>query len=278
MQESIIKLINDAVKQGWSKDDMKQLFDIYEEKEKEKKLNNINLDLLKNPFGEKEIEWRVQSAGYGSDQKIWAIVLPYVNNRAIQNRLDEVCGPENWNVDFKQGPDGGVLCGLSIKIKNQWITKWDGAENTEFEAVKGGISNSQKRSACQWGVGRYLYKIPINFAIISNDGKYKGSFKEDKRNKNSKTIYFKWDPPELPKWALPKKYYRQDDWDKNFHSWEDLIKKGEKSSSDIINFIKKKDYDLTENQIKKLQECKIESKEDFKERTDKKRRENEYNK
>jgi len=154
----------------------------------------MDLDALKVPFEEQEIEWRLQSCGE-KNGKFWGICLAYVKNRAIQNRLDEVCGPENWKNEFTVGPQGGILCGLSIRCNNEWVTKWDGAENTAVQAVKGGLSDSMKRAAVQWGIGRYLYKLEEGFAEVSPDGKLKGMTKEKK--------WFRWNPPKLPAWALP---------------------------------------------------------------------------
>lgn len=158
----------------------------------------MELNKLKEPFPAEDIEWRLQQAGTGS-KGIWAICLAYVSNRAIMNRLDEVVGPENWKNEFDKAPDGGVLCGISIKINDEWVTKYDGAENTQVEAIKGGLSGSMKRAAVQWGIGRYLYNLEEGFAkILPDDAKegYRGKTKEGKS--------FKWMPPELPKWALPK--------------------------------------------------------------------------
>ena len=75
------------------------------------------------------------------------------------DRLDEVVGPENWKDEYAPGPDGGVICGLSLRIEDEWITKWDGAENTDFEAIKGGLSDAFKRAGYKWGIGRYLYRL-----------------------------------------------------------------------------------------------------------------------
>ena len=168
----------------------------------------MNLADLKKPFS--EVEWRVQSSGISraADQKPWARVLAYISNRDIQERLDEVCGPEGWSNEYRKGPDGGVLCGISIRVKPElsekdwdtaWVTKWDGAENTAIESVKGGLSDSMKRAAVQWGIGRYLYKLEAGWAQIvtkgtknAHSGKVKGS-----------NEYFYWLPPELPSWALP---------------------------------------------------------------------------
>ena len=50
------------------------------------------------PFAPEDLEWRLQNT---IEEKMRGLAVPYVTNRAIQNRLDEVCGPENWYNDFK---------------------------------------------------------------------------------------------------------------------------------------------------------------------------------
>jgi len=157
----------------------------------------MDLTKLKDCFEEKDIEWRVQQAGTNRNGQPYAMVLAYVTNRAIMNRLDEVCGAENWKNEFKNAPDGGILCGISIKCGDEWVTKWDGAENTQIEAVKGGLSGAMKRAAVQWGIGRYLYELESNWAEISENGKFSAKTKEGK--------WFKWNPPRLPDWALPRR-------------------------------------------------------------------------
>ena len=155
----------------------------------------MNLKLLAEPFPEQDIEWRVQDCGE-KNGKIWARVLAYVTNRAIMERLDDVVGIENWKNEYLPGPAGGVVCGISIKLSGEWVTKWDGAENSNIEGVKGGLSNSMKRAAVQWGIGRYLYKLDAGFAEISEAGRMSAKLK----NGN----WFRWDPPFLPEWALPE--------------------------------------------------------------------------
>lgn len=41
----------------------------------------------------------------------------------------------------------------------QWIDKTDGAEDSDIEAVKGGLSDAFKRAAVKWNIGRYLYSF-----------------------------------------------------------------------------------------------------------------------
>ena len=85
--------------------------------------------------------------------------------RAIMDRLDKVCGVENWMNQFKEFKSG-LLCGISIRIDGEWITKWDGAQETQIEPFKGGLSDSMKRAAVQWKIGRYLYKEKDHYATI----------------------------------------------------------------------------------------------------------------
>jgi len=161
----------------------------------------MNLDNLDEPFDSADIEWRVQQGGFSGNGNPWAVVLAYVTNRAIMKRLDDVCGKEGWKNEYLPAPNGGLMCGISIKIGDEWVTKWDGADNTQVEAVKGGMSGAMKRAAVQWGVGRYLYALEANFAQCSTQNNNGGKKHYDKKAQKA----FWWIPPALPEWALPKK-------------------------------------------------------------------------
>ena len=155
---------------------------------------------LQKPLQPDRVVWRVQQSGFSKQGKPWAMVLAYMDNRAVQERFDEVFGIAGWKNEFKTAPDGGTLCGISVKFGDEWVTKWDGAENTQVEAVKGGLSGSMKRAAVQWGVGRYLYDLPTSFAQTSlekTDGWNKVFDKKAGKN-------FWWNNPQLPSWALPQ--------------------------------------------------------------------------
>lgn len=163
----------------------------------------MQLERLKDRFPAEDIEWRIARAGYSQNGNLYGTVLAYITNRAIQHRLDEVCGPANWRNEFREwnvGGKSGVLCGISIKIDGEWVTKWDGAENTDVEPLKGGLSDSMKRAGVQWGIGRYLYNLEENFAVITEHGKY---FASGKDKTTGKAWRFKWNPPALPLWAMP---------------------------------------------------------------------------
>jgi len=139
---------------------------------------------LQEPFREDEIEWRIGST---TRDKKMGLALPYVTNRAIQNRLDEIFGSFGWRNEFKEWKGDSQLCGISIQnpLTGEWITKWDGADNSNMEAVKGGLSDAMKRSAYQWGIGRYLYDLSQVWCEIVDGKKFK-------------------EAPRLPANALPK--------------------------------------------------------------------------
>lgn len=126
------------------------------------------LNKLREHFPEEDLEFRV---GATNTDKTMGLALAYVQARAIQNRLDEVLGVENWKVAYKE-IQGGFLCTLSIRINNEWISKEDGASTTDYESIKGGISSAFKRVASSgFGIGRYLYNARNSWFPIKPQGK-----------------------------------------------------------------------------------------------------------
>jgi hypothetical protein len=108
------------------------------------------LAMLKLPFGKSELKWR---QGRGGMQ------LAYIDARCAMKRLDDVMGIDGWQDSYKS-LDGRTVCELSLKINGVWITKTDGAGDTNIEGEKGGLSDAFKRAAVKFGVGRYLYYVP----------------------------------------------------------------------------------------------------------------------
>mgnify|MGYP000012157790 FL=1 len=105
-------------------------------------MTNEQAAALQYPFTANEIEWRVL---HTTKDKSKGQVAAYVDSRAIQDRLDAVLGRENWQNRFctVQGKDNASttqVCELSIYYpdRGEWITKSNGAGNTDIEPVKGG--------------------------------------------------------------------------------------------------------------------------------------------
>ena len=158
----------------------------------------IDSKKLKQYFPEDQLEWRIQQSGTyekNKEKKAWAMVLCYVQARAIENRLDEVVGAENWKTEFRA--DGhNIICKLSIwdEDKKEWISKENGASETEIEAFKGGISGALKRCASHgWGIGRYLYELETTFAECSLT-----EIKGWNKAKAKDGTYFWWKTPNIP--------------------------------------------------------------------------------
>lgn len=115
----------------------------------------MNLQDLHKPFPAAEIEWRVGST---NSDKSSGLALAYLTARHVMERLDEVCGAENWQ-DRYEFHGARTICYLSIRIGDEWVTKADGAGDSDVEAEKGAISDALKRAAVKWGIGRYLYDL-----------------------------------------------------------------------------------------------------------------------
>lgn len=88
-------------------------------------------EALSAPFDNADIEWRV---GATTKDKTRGLAVPYVTNRAIQNRLDNTLGVDGWYNDYKPWPNdtqskkSAQICGITIYFpeKDLWLTKWDG--------------------------------------------------------------------------------------------------------------------------------------------------------
>lgn len=125
------------------------------------------LKKLKDKFANEDLEFRV---GATNKDKTMGLALAYVQARAIQTRLDEVLGTDKWKVAYRE-ITGGFICTLSIFINGEWISKEDGANTTDFESIKGGISNAFKRVAASgFGIGRYLYNAKSRWYPIKQQG------------------------------------------------------------------------------------------------------------
>lgn len=121
----------------------------------------MKLSDLSAPFPKDAVHWRVQGTPYKSKSNgtYSAMALAYIDARDVMDRLDEVCGPENWQDEYTVTPSGLTICRIGIQVSDDWVWKSDGAGETAVEGKKGGISDALKRAAVHWGIGRYLYRL-----------------------------------------------------------------------------------------------------------------------
>ncbi len=114
-------------------------------------------------------QWRVQSF---SPRAAKAACVAYIDARDVMNLLDEVCGAASWQSDFKnEGSQifGGI--GINVPVhpelptdkERHWVWKWDTGSESNVEAEKGQASDAFKRAAVKWGIGRFLYDLPVKY-------------------------------------------------------------------------------------------------------------------
>lgn len=116
-----------------------------------------------------EIEVRVQSikskkGANGEYSVTGAVLLFYKDARCDMNILDETVGAENWQREHYQVKDS-MFCKIGIwdEDKSEWVWKADCGTESNTEAQKGESSDSFKRSAVSWGIGRELYSAPFTW-------------------------------------------------------------------------------------------------------------------
>lgn len=134
----------------------------------------MDLHKLKDPFPVNLISWRVgaTNAKKNGGKATSGIALAYIDARDVMERLDTVCGIENYQV-LHPHANGKTSCRIGIKIKDEWIWKENGAGDSAMDAEKGAFSDSFKRAAVLWGVGRYLYDVPNIWVDLDDWGKIK---------------------------------------------------------------------------------------------------------
>ena len=120
------------------------------------------LQALGAPFAPDELEFL---PGATTQDGSRAIAMPYVEARAVMNRLDFVAGPANWGFDyelvlFQQGACAvkGTLTVCGAKRADAGEAKGDG------ELLKSAVSDALKRCAVHFNVARYLYFLPMTWA------------------------------------------------------------------------------------------------------------------
>lgn len=139
---------------------------------------------LRNPFPVGEVKWKPQTV-----KGEWALVVAYIDARAVMDRLDGVLGLDGWRESYTVHADGSVCCRLEIRIGGEWTPREDvggqSEQSGEHDRVKAAFSDALKRAAVKFGVGRYLYHLPKQWC------EYDPAKRQFKRT------------PTLPAWAHP---------------------------------------------------------------------------
>lgn len=159
---------------------------------------------LQEPFEPSEVKWKPQAVKGNR-----ALAIGYVDARVVQDRLDEVFGPEGWQDHYTVIANGSVVCTLKTFIGGFWIEKSDiGSQSDqpdEGDRLKSAFSDALKRASVKLGIGRYLYRLPSQWVDF-----------DPVKKQLVKT-------PSLPAWAMPRvagksnggiEYVTLEDWGK----------------------------------------------------------------
>jgi hypothetical protein len=125
---------------------------------------------LREPFDPADVDFRVQ--GRVNEQTNRAQVLAYIDARAVQDRLDAVVGCGNWSFDWSPiVSDNGEVMVAKGTLTVYGVSKSDAGSASNFEQSLGAVSHCFKRAAVQWGIGRYLYSLPIAWVTVERGGR-----------------------------------------------------------------------------------------------------------
>lgn len=117
-------------------------------------------------------QWRVQSF---SKNKPMASCVAYIDARDVMDLLDSVIGAGNWQDDYKL-INGQLFAGIGIRtVGGDWVWKWDVGTESQTEKEKGVVSDSFKRAAVKWGIGRFLYSMEVAY-VKANEVKTQSNY------------------------------------------------------------------------------------------------------
>lgn len=118
---------------------------------------------LATPFPAQTIKWKPQAVKGNR-----ALAVAYLDARVVQDRLDSVLGPAGWEDSYQVLADGSVVCTLTVHMPDgKSITKMDVGSPSEQpdggDRLKAAFSDALKRAAVKYGIGRYLYRLPLQW-------------------------------------------------------------------------------------------------------------------
>jgi len=116
---------------------------------------------LNRPTPKEERRYRIGRVVNDKNGK--ATVLTYVDARYVMDVFDEICGGDKWSNEFVE-INGNLFSKITIRVGDESVTKMDVGVPSNFEAVKGEASDSFKRCAVHFGIGRDLYHVGVTYA------------------------------------------------------------------------------------------------------------------
>ena len=136
---------------------------------------------LAAPFPPECVEWRPQGKTAPNKR---VQLLPYIDARAVQDRLDDVVGVGGWSFELEPlVVSGGELMVARGRLTILGVTRDDVGAASAWEPSKGCASDALKRAAVQFGIGRYLYALPDVHVTLDGKGKVADTMLEKLRER-----------------------------------------------------------------------------------------------
>jgi len=141
-------------------------------------VSEINLDKLKEPVPLEGLQFFPGAIKKDGSE---GLVLAYIDATFAADRLDDACGPENWDLsDAKPIFEGDrVVCverTLRLRLNGGWVGRTDYGypnDDKDSEPIKSMASDALKRCCWLWGVGRELRRGPNVWWPVQGEGKFK---------------------------------------------------------------------------------------------------------
>lgn len=119
------------------------------------------------PFNPEDVDFRPQSGKASSKSQ----AVCYVSARVVQDRLDDVVGPGNWSFTFEPiVVTNGQVQIAKGRLSVHGVAKEDAGEANNFDPSKACVSDTIKRAAVMWGIGRYLYDVGSEWVTLNQYG------------------------------------------------------------------------------------------------------------
>lgn len=126
------------------------------------------LPLLKKPIPS---QWRVQSY---SKVKPVATVMSYIDQRDLMDVLDAYC-EYGWQKEYYEVA-GNLFCRIGINMPDGTVMwRSDCGVESQADKEKGRASDAAKRAGVNWGVGRFLYDMPVEY-VTTNEVKTNNNY------------------------------------------------------------------------------------------------------
>lgn len=119
---------------------------------------------LRAPFAAAAVKWKIEANP--KEGKTLALVVAYLDARDVAERLDDAAGGDWW--DDYTIPQRGDHKNLECRLTVCGVTRVDVGES---DSTKDLYSDAFKRAAVKFGIGRFLYRLPIIYAQAEQFGK-----------------------------------------------------------------------------------------------------------